>query len=64
MLTRVPYEGLDDPPGEYALVTDLIVREGFRRRGLGRALLREAERLARDAGAGVLSDNREAHALY
>ncbi|MGH7554464.1 MAG: GNAT family N-acetyltransferase [Longimicrobiales bacterium] len=69
ILTRVPYVALDDPPGEYALVSDLVVRAGFRRRGLGEALLREAERYARTAGAaelriGVLSGNVGARALY
>lgn len=69
ILTRVPFEELDDPPGEYAIVTDLIVRGGFRRRGLGAALLAEAERYAREAGTSelriaVLSANRVAAALY
>jgi ribosomal protein S18 acetylase RimI-like enzyme len=67
--TRVPFEELDDPPGEYALVSDLVVREAFRRRGIGGALLEEAERYARQAGAtelriGVLSENRSARDLY
>jgi GNAT superfamily N-acetyltransferase len=35
---------------EYAVVTDLVVDARFRRRGIGRMLLREAERLAREAG--------------
>jgi len=69
ILTRVPFESLDDPPGEYAIVTDLVVREAFRRRGLGAALLREAERCAIAAGAaelriGVLSANQSAARLY
>jgi GNAT superfamily N-acetyltransferase len=70
ILTRVPFEALDDPPpGEYALVADLLVREGFRRRGLGGALLQAAERYARAAGAvdlrvGVLSGNEAAASLY
>jgi ribosomal protein S18 acetylase RimI-like enzyme len=69
ILTRVPFESLDDPPGEYAIVTDLAVLEGFRRRGLGAALLSEAERYAREAGASelriaVLSANRDAAQLY
>lgn len=69
ILTRVPFEELDDPPGEYAIVADLVVREGFRRRGLGAALLVEAERYARAAGASelriaVLSANRGAAELY
>jgi ribosomal protein S18 acetylase RimI-like enzyme len=69
ILTRVPFEELDDPPGEYAIVTNLVVRDAFRRRGLGAALLAEAERYARAAGAtelriAVLSENRGAAALY
>ncbi len=69
LLTRVPFEELDDAPGEYAIVTDLVVRDGFRGRGLGAALLAEAERYARAAGAvelriAVLSANRGAATLY
>ena len=69
VLTRVPFEALDDPPGEHALVTDLVVREGFRRRGLGAVLLGATERYARAAGAaelrvGVLSGNHAAASLY
>jgi ribosomal protein S18 acetylase RimI-like enzyme len=69
VLAQVPHEGLDEPPGDYAFITDLIVREPFRRRGFGAALLREAERWAAAAGAtdlriGVLSDNEDAMRLY
>jgi ribosomal protein S18 acetylase RimI-like enzyme len=69
VLTRMPFLELDDPPGEYALVTDLVVLERFRRRGFGRALLDAAERYARDQGArelriGVLSANHGAKRLY
>jgi ribosomal protein S18 acetylase RimI-like enzyme len=69
IFARVPFEELDDPPGEYALVSDLVVRAGFRRRGVGEALLARAERYARAAGAtelriGVLSGNRGARDLY
>jgi ribosomal protein S18 acetylase RimI-like enzyme len=69
VLTRVPYEELDDPSGEFALITDLVVREAFRRRGLGAALLQAAEAHARAAGApevrvGVLSANVTARRLY
>jgi ribosomal protein S18 acetylase RimI-like enzyme len=69
VLARVPHEGLDEPSGHYAFITDLIVREPFRRRGLGEALLEAAERWARTAGAtdlrlGVLSENASAMRLY
>jgi ribosomal protein S18 acetylase RimI-like enzyme len=69
ILARVPFENLDDPPGARAVVTDLVVRDGFRRRGLAAALLSEAEQYARAAGAvelqiGVLSENLAAAALY
>ena len=69
ILTRVPFKELDDPPGEYAVITDLVVRETLRRRGFGVALLREAERYARAAGAtelriGALSENHAAGRLY
>lgn len=69
VLARVPFEELDEPPGDYALVAELVVRAGFRGLGIGRALLKAAERYAREAGAGelrirVLSDNRTARQLY
>jgi len=69
IFTRVPFESLDEPPGSYALVADLVVREAFRGRGLGAELLAAAERFARAAGAaelrvGVLSRNRTAALIY
>lgn len=69
ILARVAFESLDDPPGHYALVSDLVVRERFRGRGLGTELLREAERYAvaadaREIRVGVLSENRAAAQLY
>lgn len=69
VLARVPFEALDDPPGHYALVAELVVREGFRRMGIARALLDAAERHARDAGASelrinVLSQNAPARTRY
>jgi ribosomal protein S18 acetylase RimI-like enzyme len=56
-------------PGHYALVTDLVVLEPYRGRGIGCQLLRRAEAFIRDAGAselriGVLADNRAARRLY
>ena len=69
ILTRVPFESLDEPPGSYAVVAELIVRAGFRGRGIGAALLRESERYAGEAGAAelrinVMSANHTARRLY
>jgi len=69
ILTRVAFESPDEPPGTYALVADLVVRERFRRQGIGADLLGGAERFARAAGASelrvnVLTSNRSAALLY
>jgi len=69
VLARVPFESLDQPPGEYAVVAELVVRDGFRRQGIGRTLLEAAERFAREAKAtelriAVLSKNHPARRLY
>lgn len=69
VFTRVPFERLDEPPGDYALVAELLVRRDHRRRGYARALLAHAEHYATSQGArelriGVLSDNTPAHTLY
>jgi GNAT superfamily N-acetyltransferase len=69
ILLRVPFEALDEPPGAYALVAELVVRAGFRGQGIGRALLQAAERHAHKTGArelriSVLSTNHPARQLY
>ena len=69
VFTRVPFERLDEPPGDYALVAELLVRREYRRRGYARALLAHGERYAAAQGAaelriGVLSDNTAARTLY
>ena len=69
VFARVPFERLDEPPGDYALVAELLVRREHRRRGYARALLAHAERYAVSEGAaelriGVLSDNTAARTLY
>jgi ribosomal protein S18 acetylase RimI-like enzyme len=69
VLTRVPFTELDDPQGEYALVSDLVVLPEHRRRGIGGLLMQRAETVARDAGAtclriGVLAANKSARDLY
>jgi GNAT superfamily N-acetyltransferase len=53
----------------YAYVAELFVRPEARRTGVARALLQEAERIARERGAscimlGVLAGNRSAEAAY
>lgn len=58
-----------DIPGEHAYVPDLVVSASHRGRGIGRALLRAAESLAREAGAerlciSVIADNTGAKSLY
>lgn len=62
-------EELDQPPGTYALVSDLAVTAAHRGRGIGGALLRAAEEHARRQGAtelriAVLADNAVARGLY
>ena len=69
VFARVPFERLDEPPGDYALVAELLVRREYRRRGYARALLAHGERYATSQGAaelriGVLSNNAAARALY
>jgi GNAT superfamily N-acetyltransferase len=69
VLAREPFTELDDPPGHYALITDLVVLEPYRGRGIGRRLLERAEAYAKHAGAtelriGVLENNGTARRLY
>ena len=69
VLAREPFTELDDPPGHYALITDLVVLEPYRGRGIGRQLLVNAEAYAMQAGAtelriGVLANNGPARRLY
>jgi GNAT superfamily N-acetyltransferase len=52
-----------------AWVAELVVQEGYRGRGIARALLEEAEHIARDGGAkrlmiGALAANRGAIGVY
>jgi len=69
VLAAQRFTELDEPPGTYALVTDLVVLPSHRGRGIGARLLREAEAFVRAAGAtelriGVLADNVAARQLY
>ena len=69
VLARQPFTELDEPPGYHALITDLVVLEPYRGRGIGRRLLDHAETYAKEAGAtelriGVLANNHSARNRY
>ena len=69
ILTRVKQEDADELPYSYALIGDLAVSSDMRCRGLGKRLMEECERRARDAGAqwlriSVLAGNSHALSLY
>jgi len=56
-------------PRRYAVIDNIVVRQSVRRHGVGRALLRQAHRWAREAGAkqvelNVWEFNREAITFY
>ncbi len=52
--TRYRSSEPDDDPAEHGYVSDLVVSQKHRGRGIGRALLRAAEARARRAGADTL----------
>jgi ribosomal protein S18 acetylase RimI-like enzyme len=69
VLAHEPFTQLDDPPGTYGFVSDLVVRAAHRSQGIGRQLLERAEAFARNAGAKelricVLAENTAARQLY
>lgn len=69
ILTRVEADDVDEIPYWYAYVSELAVAEKARGNGIGKALLADAERLARAAGAkwlrvSVLTRNTLAHEVY
>jgi GNAT superfamily N-acetyltransferase len=64
-----PFTELDQPPGTFGLIAELIVLGPHRQKGVGRSLLDRAEQYAREAGAvelriGVLARNDSARRLY
>jgi GNAT superfamily N-acetyltransferase len=69
VLARVECRERDEIEYDHALVADLVVREAWRGRGIGRALLDAAERYATDNGAkwlriSVLHANGRACRVY
>lgn len=68
-MTRIPNEEGDEVPFEYAYVNDLVIAKSARGQGIGKALLYDAEALARAASAkwlriNVLAKNTVARELY
>jgi ribosomal protein S18 acetylase RimI-like enzyme len=69
VFARVKSSSADEDDYEYAHISDLVVLDGYRSRGLGRALIRRAEDHARSQGAkllriGVMAHNEGARSLY
>lgn len=69
VLTKVSSGELQDGDQEYGLVSDLIVREPYRRQGLGQQLLDAAEKYAKSRQVScmrvsVLAGNIAAEELY
>lgn len=54
MFLEVPQTEPDEPAGNHALISDLVVLEEARGKGVGSALLRYAEAHARERGAEVV----------
>ena len=69
VLTRVRNEGPDELPFDYSYVSELVVSEAMRGKGIGKALLGDAETIARASGAKwlrvhVLAKNTMAYEVY
>ncbi|MCG8418737.1 MAG: GNAT family N-acetyltransferase [Proteobacteria bacterium] len=69
LLARVPRSEPDDSDPEYALISELVVKSGFRGHGIGKALMQTAEDYARSCGAlalriAVTAINTRAKNLY
>lgn len=70
ILTRSAEDGTGDEVAyDYAYIIDLVVAKEARRRGIGKLLLADCERRAREAGRDdlritVLAANQGAHDLY
>jgi ribosomal protein S18 acetylase RimI-like enzyme len=69
VLATVASEEPDDDPTPYSYLSDLLVREPYRGRGLARDLVQTGEAFVRERGATrmrlqVLAENRAARGLY
>lgn len=69
VLARVRSDEPEDGDFEYGLVSDLVILQKFRKLGLARRLLAEAESYARACGVkwlrvGVMAENQVAKSLY
>lgn len=69
ILTRVPNEEADEQAFDYAYVSEIVIAKSARGQGIGTALLRDAETLARAANAkwlriNVLAKNTLARDVY
>ncbi len=69
IMTRVPNEEVDEQRFDYAYVSEIVIAKSARGRGIGKALLQDAETLARAANArwlriSVLAKNTVAREVY
>ena len=69
VMTRVPNEEADEQHYDYAYVSEIVIAKSARGQGIGKALLHDAETLARAVDArwlriGVLAKNTVARELY
>ena len=69
VLAHLVSEDVSDGPDDHALLSDLLVLDSHRDRGIGRALMERSESYARERGArylriSALAENRVARGLY
>lgn len=69
IMTRVPNEEVDEQRFDYAYISEIVIAKSARGQGIGKALLRDAEALARAANANwirisVLAKNTVAREIY
>ena len=67
--TKYVSEDVDDGPRKFGFISDVFVVDEFRGQGVGKALLKHAEKHAKKNGVsemmiGVLASNKQARSLY